>query len=108
MYSFRKAETEAELEQVFRLNHEVFAGELRQHHTNTHGILVDKFHDKNSYLIAMAHQQVIGMLTYHDQPVVRTIVREAAASSYKFSSLILGIVHSAPFQMRTKAKPSGT
>src|SRR5262249_31780100 len=42
-------------------------------------------------------------LTYHDQPVVREIVRGAAADNYKFSSLVLGIVHSAPFQMRTKA-----
>ena len=42
-------------------------------------------------------------LTYRDQPVVRAIVRDAAADNYKFSSLILGIVHSTPFQKRTKA-----
>jgi hypothetical protein len=42
-------------------------------------------------------------LTYHDQPAIRAIVGNARADNYTFSSLILGIVHSAPFQMRTKA-----
>jgi hypothetical protein len=38
-----------------------------------------------------------------DMPVVRSIVREAAPRDYRFSSLVLGIVSSAPFQMRIKA-----
>ena len=37
---------------------------------------------------------------YYDQPAVRTIVRDAAAHDYRWSSLVLGIVKSAPFQMR--------
>jgi hypothetical protein len=37
---------------------------------------------------------------YYDQPAVRTIVRDAAAHDYRWSSLVLGIVRSAPFQMR--------
>jgi hypothetical protein len=41
-------------------------------------------------------------LRYQDMPVVRSIVREAARDNYKFSAVILGIVNSAPFQMRTK------
>ncbi len=36
----------------------------------------------------------------YDQPTVRAIVRDLAVKNYKFSSLILGIVQSAPFQMR--------
>ncbi len=39
---------------------------------------------------------------YYDMPVVRGIVREMAANDYHFSSLVLGIVKSAPFQMRVK------
>ncbi len=35
-----------------------------------------------------------------DMPAVRRIVREAAAHEYRFSSLIFGIVHSVPFEMR--------
>jgi len=39
-------------------------------------------------------------LDYYDMPVVRGIVRDAAKSEYRFSSIILGIVKSPPFQMR--------
>jgi hypothetical protein len=33
-------------------------------------------------------------------PAVRKIVREAARDNYRFSSLVMGVVRSAPFQMR--------
>ena len=36
-------------------------------------------------------------LEYHDQPVVRRIVRDAVADDYRWSSLVLGIVSSEPF-----------
>ena len=35
-----------------------------------------------------------------DQPTVRKIVRDASKSDYRFSSLVLGVINSAPFQMR--------
>ncbi|MBI4475343.1 MAG: DUF1592 domain-containing protein [Acidobacteria bacterium] len=41
-------------------------------------------------------------LTYTDMPAVRAIVRDAAKSNYRFSSLVLGIAKSQPFQMRIK------
>jgi hypothetical protein len=41
-------------------------------------------------------------LVYYDRPVVRGIVRQSARTDYRFSSLVLGIVDSLPFQMRTK------
>ena len=37
---------------------------------------------------------------YYDAPAIRAIVREAAHDDYRWSSLVLGIVKSAPFQMR--------
>jgi hypothetical protein len=37
---------------------------------------------------------------YYDAPAVRTIMREAAAGNYTFSSLVLGVVKSRPFVMR--------
>ncbi len=37
---------------------------------------------------------------YFDMPAVRTIVRGAAGNDYRFSSLIVGIVKSTPFQMK--------
>jgi hypothetical protein len=39
-------------------------------------------------------------LGYDDAPTVRAVVREAAQSDYRFSSLVMGIVRSTPFQMR--------
>ena len=44
---------------------------------------------------------------YFDMPVVRAIVHEAAEDDYRFSSIVLGIVESAPFQMR-RAPDAGT
>jgi hypothetical protein len=37
---------------------------------------------------------------YYDQPVVRAIAREAAATNYKFSDFVLGIVKSDAFRMK--------
>ena len=42
-------------------------------------------------------------LANYDMPTVRAIVRDASKQDYRFSSLILGIVRSTPFQMRTTA-----
>ena len=39
---------------------------------------------------------------YYDMPTIRAITREAARNDYKFSSVVLGIVNSDPFQMRVK------
>jgi len=37
---------------------------------------------------------------YYDMPAVRAIVRDAARDNYRVSSIVMGIVRSAPFQMR--------
>jgi hypothetical protein len=39
----------------------------------------------------------------YDMPAVRKIVRDAGAANYRFSSLVMGIVTSAPFQMKRVA-----
>ena len=41
-------------------------------------------------------------LTPEDMPAVRAIVRHARSQDYRFSSLVLGIVNSVPFQWRMK------
>ena len=41
-------------------------------------------------------------LTYRDMPVVRGITRAAARNENRFSSIVLGVVKSNPFQMRMK------
>ena len=40
------------------------------------------------------------VVDYYDAPAVRTIVRYARAEDFRFSSLIVGIARSKPFQMR--------
>jgi hypothetical protein len=48
-------------------------------------------------------------LEYYDRPAVRSIVRDAAASDYRWSALIAGIVKSPPFLMRAgPEKPDTT
>jgi hypothetical protein len=38
---------------------------------------------------------------YYDAPAIRAIVRGASAQDFHMSSIILGVVNSKPFQMRT-------
>ncbi len=40
------------------------------------------------------------IVDYRDMPAVRSIQREAAKNNYQFSSFVVGIVKSVPFQMR--------
>jgi mono/diheme cytochrome c family protein len=55
-----------------------------------------------------------GLLTYatgrklehHDMPTVRRIVREAAASGYRFSTIVQGVVRSEQFRMRRVPQPA--
>ena len=42
-----------------------------------------------------------------DKPVVRSISRNLARDDYRFSSLVMGIVESLPFQMRRAPAPKG-
>ncbi|HVZ19544.1 MAG TPA: DUF1592 domain-containing protein [Vicinamibacterales bacterium] len=46
-------------------------------------------------------------LDAHDMPTVRAIMRQAEMRGYRFSSIVLGIVHSTPFTMRM-AQPAAT
>jgi hypothetical protein len=67
-YQFKLAETDAEVDQVHRLNYETFVREVAQHPDPGTGRLVDKFHHKNTYLIAIHRDDVVGMAAVHDRP----------------------------------------
>jgi len=41
---------------------------------------------------------------YYDMPVIRSIVRDAAKDNNRFSTLVMGIVKSPQFQMRTRSE----
>ena len=45
-------------------------------------------------------------LEYYDMPAVRKIVRDARSTNYKFSSIVLGVARSVPFQMKEVATPN--
>ena len=73
--------------------------------------------DLRDYLMSRPDQFVTTLteklLTYalgrgveeYDHPVIRRIVRESKPDDYKWSSLVLAIVKSAPFQMRRSREP---
>lgn len=46
--------------------------------------------------------------THRDMPTVRAIQREAASQGHRFSAFIMGIVNSAPFQMRAVRESTTT
>jgi hypothetical protein len=41
---------------------------------------------------------------HDDMPAVRSIIRDAAEDDYRFSSLVLGVVRSLPFQWKMKGR----
>jgi len=51
-----------EFRAVHRLNHQTFAGEIPQWPRQPSGLLVDRFHDENTYLIALRGEELAGML----------------------------------------------
>lgn len=59
---FKIATTADEFDQIHRLNHLTFAEEIPQHAVSPGGILVDKFHAENTYLIGVRDGRVIAMM----------------------------------------------
>jgi N-acyl-L-homoserine lactone synthetase len=79
-YQFTVASTPDQLEQVYRLNYATFVSELGQHEGDGSGRLVDKFDQKNTYLIALRVDRVVGMVTVHGEPPFSTARRLADPS----------------------------
>jgi len=67
-YVFKVADRPDELAQLHALNWRTFVREVPQHHDPGGDQLVDKFHDKNLYFVALCDGRVVGMLAVHDQP----------------------------------------
>ena len=77
----------------------------------TDGAMVDGPDDLRKALLARSSQFVGTMtekflmyalgrpLSAHDMPAVRKIVRDASRDNYRFSSIVMGIAESIPFQM---------
>jgi aspartate aminotransferase-like enzyme len=67
-YVFKLAESATEYEQIHRLNYLTFVQEIRQHSDTGNGSLVDKYHGKNTYFLALRDGRLVGMLSAHDLP----------------------------------------
>jgi aspartate aminotransferase-like enzyme len=67
-YTFKLAESDHEFEAIHRLNYRTFVEEIPQHPASGSGLLIDKFHDKNVYFIALRDDQLVGMVSAHGQP----------------------------------------
>lgn len=61
----RPPRDEAEIRQLWHLNHAVFSEELRQHDIHDDGLLVDKFHAKNLYFAGWDNGEAVGMICAH-------------------------------------------
>jgi len=59
---YKLATTAAELEAIHRLNYRTFVEEIPQHAPNPQRRLVDRFHDENTYAIALAGDELVGMI----------------------------------------------
>lgn len=71
----------------------------------THLLLTSKKADFVNTFITKLMTYALGRgVESYDQPVIRSITREAARDDYRMSTLILGVIHSAPFQMRRAAE----
>jgi len=60
-----------------------------------------------NFTVKLAEYALGRRIEYYDMPTIRTITREAAKNNNRFSSFVMGIVKSAPFQMST-AEPVTT
>jgi hypothetical protein len=67
-YRFKLAKEPEEIEQIHRLLYRIFVLEIGRYPDSGTGHHVDKFHHKNTYIIAVRDGTVQGMMAVHDQP----------------------------------------
>ena len=67
-YQFRFAETPTDWERIHRLNYRTFVQEIPQHTDTGTGQLIDKFHEKNRYVICVKEDELVGMISLCDRP----------------------------------------
>lgn len=65
--TFKIASEEWEFEEIHRLNYKTFVEEIPQHRSNPAGILVDRFHHENTYIICIGGKKLLGMVAVRDK-----------------------------------------
>ena len=66
-YTYKVATEEWEFEQIGRLNYETFVEEIPQHPEGEERILVDRFHNENTYFVCLKGGQLVGMVAVRDK-----------------------------------------
>jgi N-acyl-L-homoserine lactone synthetase len=67
-YLFKLAETPQELADIHRLLYRTFVLEIPRYDDPGTDFLVDKYHERNLYFVAVRKGRVCGMTAVHDQP----------------------------------------
>ena len=63
---FKFATEDSEFRQIHSLNYKTFVEEIPQHCQNPLGVLVDKFHNENTYIICLRGKKLGGMFEVRD------------------------------------------
>ncbi|MFD2443622.1 aminotransferase class V-fold PLP-dependent enzyme [Bacillus sp. CGMCC 1.16607] len=66
-YLFKIAAYPHEFEQIHALNYQTFSEEIPQHQKNEREILIDPFHNENTYIICLKNEELVGMIAIRDQ-----------------------------------------
>lgn len=66
-FTFKIASEPREIDQIHRLNHRTFVKEIPQHLDDKTGILVDKYHNENTYIICLEGDKLCGMVALRDK-----------------------------------------
>lgn len=59
---YKIATEPSEFEQIVAMNYRTFVEEIPQHNENERRILIDKFHEENTYIICLKDEKLIGMI----------------------------------------------
>ncbi len=54
-----------EFDKVHQFNHAIFAEEIPQHEKKEDGRLIDAYHARNTYILAMLGEELVGMVCYN-------------------------------------------
>lgn len=66
-YRFKIADEDWEFDQIHRLNYQTFVEEIPQHERKESGILVDRFHSENTYVVCVSDNELLGMIAVRDK-----------------------------------------
>ena len=67
MYWCKIARTQAEFDEIARLNYETFVEEIPQHEKEASGMRTDPFHEQNTYLIVLSGTDLVGMIALRSE-----------------------------------------